>query len=181
MKLRDLIKCNNVNDGTRTLFESILVPEVAKAFKDWNSNTKDLKCVLIGGVALSYYVKPRTTTDADVLFLSSEDIPSDVIGFKRHRKGAFQHVDTHVKIEVLTPQSINMTERLAKEIYDNAKVIGGVRVATPSGLIASKLGRFKLQDQADIEELWKLGDIDMSAYNISDEWKDKLDKLVASI
>ena len=181
MKLRDLLKCNTVNNGTRSLLESILVPEVAKAFKDWNHNTKDLKCVLIGGVALSYYVKPRTTTDAVVLFLSTEDIPVEVIGFKRHCKGAFQHNVTHVEIEVLTPQSINMSEQLAKEIYDNAKVIGGVRVATQSGLIASKLGRFKLQDQADIEELWKLGDVDMSVYTMSDEWKDKLDKLVASI
>jgi hypothetical protein len=78
-----------------------------------------------------------------------------------------------------------MTEQIAKEIYYNTKVIGGVRVATPSGLIGSKLGRFKLQDQADIEELWKLGDIDididMSVYTMSDEWKAKLDKLVASI
>jgi hypothetical protein len=103
MKLRDLVKCNTSNDGTRTLLESILVPEVAKAFKDWNSNTKDLKCVLIGRVALSYYVKPRTTTDADVLFLSSEDILSEVLGFKRHHNGAFQHNVTHVEIEVLTP------------------------------------------------------------------------------
>ena len=181
MKLRDLIKCNTVNDGTRSLLESNLVPEVAKAFKDWNSNTKDLKCVLIGGVALSYYVKPRTTTDVDVLFLSSEDIPVEVIGFKRHCKGTFQHNVTHTEIEVLTPQSINMSEQLAKEIYDNAKIIDEVRIASPSGLIASKLGRFKLQDQADIEELWKLGGVDMSVYTVSDEWKDKLNKLVASI
>lgn len=181
MKIRDLLKTNSINDGNRSLIESILVPEVAKAFNDWNKEFLDLKYVIIGGIALSYYVKPRTTTDTDLLFLSPNDIPDSVIGFKRHRNGAFQHNKTHVEIEVLTPQSINLPEILAKEIYDNANKINGLRIASPSGLIVSKLGRFKLQDQADIEELYKLGNIDLSKYSISKEYQNRYDKLISSL
>lgn len=167
MKLRDLALCNNHNDGTRSLFESILVPEVEAAFKDWNRFAVDAKCVLIGGIALSFYVKPRMTTDADQLFMSASDIPVAVDGFKRTRPGAFMHKQTHVEIEVLTPSSINMTVALAQAVFDNAQVHDGIRVAEPSGIVAAKLGRFKLRDQADIEELLAHFEIALARYPLS--------------
>ena len=181
MKYRDLIKANTVNDGSRSLFESIMVPEVDRAFKDWIRNTADVKYVLIGGVALSYYVKPRTTTDADLLFMSPEDIPATVEGFKRTRPGAFTHKLTHVEIEVLTPQAINLPPTIAQAVYDHANVREGIRIASPSGLVATKLGRFKLQDQADIAALIDLGPIDLTPYAVPPNWQARFDQLAASL
>jgi len=182
MRLRDLFSSNFINDGSRSLFESILVPEVEKAFRTWKLNVDSSLYVLIGGVALSFYTKPRTTTDIDTLFGSSADIPKLIPNFKRHRSQAFQHNDTHVEIEVLTPENINVPKNIVDAIIKNANIIDGIRIATPSGLIVSKLGRFKLQDQADIEALVHSGgDIDLTPYDIPQEWQDRFDALLKQI
>lgn len=180
MKLRDLSKANYQNDGTRSLLESIMIPEVDKAFRDWCAENKDTKFVLLGGVALSFYVKPRNTTDADLLFLFPEDIPLYVEKFKRHRPGAFLHKQTNIEIEVLTPASINLPQEVAQAIFDTAKIENGIRIASPSGLVASKLGRFKLQDQADIDALLDFGGIDLAPFPLPPEWLEKFNSLVAN-
>lgn len=173
--LRDLIKCNTHNLGDRTLMESILVPEVGKAFQDWIDNAPN-KGVLIGGLALSYYIKPRTTTDGDFLFLTAEDIPDEVPGFKRIRKGSFQHNKTHVEIEVLSPQSINMSPELAAQIVKTAVQHGKVKIASKEGLIVTKLGRFSMRDRGDIDELMKLGPVDMSKFALSADQQKNLEQ-----
>lgn len=177
MKLRDMLKTNFVNDGTRTLLESILIPEVERAFRDWVARSKNMKYVLIGGVALSYYVKPRTTTDVDTLFPIETDIPVSVLGFKRHRPGALQHDKTHVEVEILSPGQINMPVEIAKAIYDNALIKGGVRIASPSGLVVSKLSRFSFQDQADIAALIHIDDIDLTSYHVPEQWQARFDNV----
>lgn len=177
MRLRDLFKTNFSNDGSRSLFESILIPEVEKAFKDWKRNA-GTNFVLIGGIALSFYVKPRTTTDVDILYFSKNEVPEKVLGFKRHRQGAFQHNSTHVEIEVLTPDMINMPVEVAKQILKTAQDVDGIKIASREGLIISKLKRFKLQDQADIEALLELGPTDFSSFSIPTEWQDKLNAML---
>jgi hypothetical protein len=167
MKLRDLFKCNSINDGSRSLYESILNPEVEKAMRKWEQCVP-LKGVLIGGLALAYYVKPRMTIDADFLFLSAGDIPSEVDGFKRTRPSAFMHKETHVEFEVLAPEKINMPIELAKKIIETAKKQDNVFVASREGLIASKLERFKFQDRADINALLQLGPVDLSEFPLDD-------------
>lgn len=180
MKLRDLYKTLGPNDGTRTLYESVLVPEVIQAIRDWVKQVPDMKAVLIGGLAISYYNKPRTTQDVDLLFLNGSDIPKEVKGFKRTRNHAFQHSVTHVEIEVITPEYINTDKKLVGEIYDNAKMVSGIRVATPSGIIASKLGRYSRQDQADIEELIKNNTIDLSKYTLTSDMKKRYNTFINS-
>lgn len=182
MKLRDLKKANNVNDGNRTLLESILIPEVNTAFNDWIKHS-DTNGVLIGGLALSYYVKPRYTTDIDILFMSDTDIPNKVNGFKRHRKSAFQHNKTHVEIEVLPFNAINITNDIASAIFDTAIESNGIKIASPEGLIAAKLHRGSLQDIADIGTLieYLKFNVDLSNFKLSDEllilFKDISDKV----
>jgi len=166
MQYRDIRNCNTKNNGSRTLMESILVPEVDKAIMDWKHNSQ-CNAVLIGGLALSYYIKPRYTMDVDFLFMGLEQIPNSVPGFKRHRKLAFEHNKTGVEIEVLTPNSINMSEELAHDINNTALEKDGLIIASREGLIAAKLLRYSLQDQADIAELLKLGPIDMNAFHLS--------------
>jgi hypothetical protein len=58
MTIRFLGKTRGPNDGTRTLEESTLAPELIVALKDWKAGT-DHAPLLIGGLALSYHVKPR--------------------------------------------------------------------------------------------------------------------------
>lgn len=149
---RNIEKTKSYNDGSRSLYESLLVPELIKTIEDWKLNEID-NCVLIGGGALSYYVKPRLTQDIDLLFLSEDEIPNSVNHFKKHRPHAFQHNITHVEIEVVTPSYINMRLEIAEKIFETAIISDGIKIASPSGLIVSKLNRFNRQDQADIEAI----------------------------
>ena len=166
-RLRNLKKTRDVNDGTRSINESILYPEVILAFEDFKSNHVK-NCVLIGGVALSYYVKPRTTQDIDFLFLSFEDIPPVLNKFKRHRKGAFEHKKTQVEVEVVTSSTINIPQHIAVSIFETANIIEGIKVASPAGLVASKIFRFNLRDQSDIKDLIDFTEIDLSPFNLSE-------------
>ena len=155
-------KLNRPNDGTRTLFESIAVPEVNQALQAWNKAYHS--GVLIGGCALSYYVRPRATMDVDVLFLTKDDIPRQVEGFKRTRPSAFQHNKTHVEVEVVSPELIGISGSLTKMVFDTANTSNGIKIASPEGIVALKLGRFSRQDQADIESLMQSYPIDLPAW-----------------
>ena len=88
MRLREFSKMLSHNDGTRTLFESTMSAEVVSALTDWQK-AKVHDCVLVGGLALSFYVRPRFTSDADFLFLATDNIPMFVDRFKRNRPVAF--------------------------------------------------------------------------------------------
>jgi hypothetical protein len=144
-------------NGTRTLYESIVVPEVLKALKDW-AIADVPNCVLIGGLAVSFWCKPRATSDGDFLFISENEIPNEINGFKRVRSHAFRHNKTHVEIEVLSPEFLNIPSGLGKKVIETAvKQSNSIKVASKEGLIATKLNRFSLQDRADIDELLRLG------------------------
>ena len=167
MKLRDIIKMNSLNDGSRSLFESVAIPEVAKALQDWKINYQG-RCVLIGGTATGYHAKPRATMDVDILFISSTDIPAVVSGFKRIRNGAFQHNQTHVEIEVISPQSINLPIELVQKVFETSLESDGIRVASPSGLVALKLQRMSRYDEGDIWGLIETGKVDLTDWPITD-------------
>ena len=158
------------NDGTRSLIESAMVPELATAIRDW-SRAHVADCVLIGGLALSFHGRARMTSDCDFLFLSAQSIPAEVPGFKRLRIHAFRHNATHVEFEVLDPEFLKMEPDLAYRIWSSADEVDGIRVASRIGLIASKLGRFSRQDQADIEHLLE-GQDDASLEAIFEELSD---------
>lgn len=165
------------NDGTRPLLESIVVPEVQVALQDWaKASTSG---VLIGGLALSYWGLPRYTTDVDYLFALASDIPTTISGFKRVRSHSFQHNATHV--EVLDAAYLKMDPALATKIIQDAVLTDGIRVASPSGLVASKLNRFNKYDQGDIEQLYKAGKVDLTGYPLTVEMKQKYDQLLADL
>lgn len=174
MKYRDLGKMTGPNDGTRTLLESTLVPEVARTLHDWIAGTHG-KGVLIGGVALSFYVKPRYTQDVDIMFANDGAIPAEVQGFKRMRPHAFQHGLTHVEIEMVTPELINVDPVLVAAVMASAEVHDGIRVASPSGLVAIKLGRAlgrsiaAQQDRVDIAQLIDLGRVDVAGFPLGEQ------------
>lgn len=151
----------------RTLFESIAIPEVNDALRDWCSTQK--ACALIGGCALGFYVRPRSTFDVDVLFLTDAAVPAQVPGFKRNRNHGFQHNRTHVEIDMVTPEWVEINPLLAKQVIDTAVESDGCKVASPSGLVAMKLERFSRQDQADIEQLIIHCDVDLTGFQISSQ------------
>lgn len=163
MRLRDLTKTRTINYGHRTLMESILFPEVVAALEQLRKNGWPPTAVLIGGIALSFHVKPRTTQDIDLLFLTPGSIPANMEGFRRHRSNAFEHLQTGVEVEVVSPATINVDAMLARAVFDTAIVTDGIRVASASGLVALKLQRLHALDEADIIQLIQTGLIDLTA------------------
>jgi len=156
------------NDGTRTLVESIAIPEVAKALRDFEMGVGD-NCVLVGGCALCYYTRPRMTTDIDVLFLKSADIPTTINKFKHNRLHAFEHRQTGVEVEVLTPEHINLPKDIAEKVFSTAILANGLKIASPTGLVAMKLQRLKFNDIGDIIGLIETGRVDLTGWPISEK------------
>ncbi len=168
MRLRDLTKTRTANGGNRTLMESILYPEVVAALEQLRRNGWPPTGVLIGGIPLSFHVKPRATQDIDLLFLTPEAIPAAMEGFRRLRSNAFEHLQTGVEVEVVSPATINIGMGLARAVFETAVMTNGIRVASPSGLVALKLQRLHAIDEADIVQLIQTGAIELSAFSLTD-------------
>ena len=129
-------------------------PEVKSAAKDWIAEVS-ANWVLIGGLALAFYTKPRMTSDVDVLFLSKETMPSGLEHFKRNRPGAMLHLDTHVEVETVTPESIKLPAVVASKVFSTAVTHGSYKVASLEGMLVMKLyatdtKKRELKDGADI-------------------------------
>lgn len=175
------------NDGIRSIYESIIPKEVLVALDDWkSSNTSN--CVLIGGIALSYYIKPRYTEDIDLIFLTDEDIPTNVYKFRRNRKHSFEHIKTGVEVEVITPEHINKERSLFENVFETSIESDGIKIASPLGLIALKLFRSKTneRDRVDISELCRYCyengiDIDLSNFDITKEELDTFNDIISNI
>lgn len=148
--------------------ESILYPEVVAALEQLRENGWPPNGVLIGGIALSFHVKPRTTQDIDLFFLTPDSIPTAMEGFRRHRSNAFEHLQTGVEVEVVSPATINIDLGLARAVFETAVVTNGIRVASPSGLVALKLQRRHAIDEADIVQLIQTGLTDLTAFPLTD-------------
>lgn len=155
--------------------------EVDLSFEDWISGTKDLNQVLIGGMALvNYDIDNRYTQDVYFLFLSKEDVPDNVYRFKKHRKNAFQHNKTHVEIEVLSNDTINLEQEVVDIIFKTSYDKGDFKIASPSAIVAIKLDRFNPSDERDISLLMKNYDIDISEFlpYLSDKAKSNYNSMI---
>lgn len=176
MSIRPL---NRVNDGTRTLASSIVVPEVRWAFNDWVKNC-DSQVMLIGGLAMSYYARPRATMDIDFMVLSGS-VPDQVKCFKKTRPHGFLHLETHVEVEVLTANFLKIDTALFSKLVQSSRVVDGVRIPSIEGLIVLKLQRFSLQDQADIAALLSTkATLNLGPWNLSTLDKDRIEMVASS-
>lgn len=180
-KLRNLSVANGPNDGSRSLEDSIIVPEVKHAVNVWKKSSSKSKPVLIGGLAYSYYAKPRATTDVDFLYLQENDVPESVDGMKRIRPSAFQDNKTHVEVEVLTNKTLHLPQHILNKVFKTAKDVGSVRIASPEGLIALKLYAGRAKDYGDIVELMKAVSVELSLddWHLDQPQKLKLKELVS--
>ncbi len=160
-----------INNGYRSLFESIIPNEVITSLRDWMDNCTCDNYVMIGGLAMSYYNRPRYTED--IIFISYDDIPISVNKFRKNRKHSFEHIKTGVEIETLTPVSINKDVDFFKCVFDDCIDSDGVKIASPVSLICLKLGRFNTTDKSDILFLYKYCieheiEIDFTKYKLSE-------------
>jgi len=173
--MRKLTKMRDINRGDRSLIESIMMPEVIVALRDWANSTAS--GVLIGALGLSYHCKPRYTQDIDFLLLELSDVPDAVGGFSRIGAG-FQHNRTRIAVDIFTPSSINIPRDVAEQVIGTATLSDDIRVASASGLVALKLFRSSMRDRADIVALLKTGHVDLSGWPLPPEMLPSFEALV---
>jgi len=159
-----------VNDRPRLLIESVVVPEVNLAFKDWCNNIPSGKWMVIGGLVVSAYIKPRMTMDIDILFPSEGDLPSAVEGFKRNIDHSYQHNKTHVEVEAITPTHINLPKNVYDEVFAKSVVNDGIRMPSVNGLLTLKVMSGRANDVSDIVAiLEKFQDANIEGFNVPKE------------
>ena len=134
---------------------------------------------MIGGLGLSYHVRPRFTQDIDFLFLKPADAPEAIPGFYRSTSSIFEHLQTHVQVNIVSPSSMSIPKEIAEQVILTATLSNRIRAATPSGLVALKLSRLSAHDKADIIALIKTGRVDLSGFQLPPEKLVALDALVS--
>jgi hypothetical protein len=149
--------------------------ELEKVFK---TLSEKIDGVLIGGLAVSFYAKPRMTFDADFLYMSDSDLPLSIEGFKRTRPHSFSHKGTGIEFEVLTPEYLKVSKERVKKVFDTCVLSEGFKIASPEGLIVMKLGRWNRQDQADCEKVMEATKGKLVSWKLSKEEKSKIQSIL---
>jgi len=131
---------------------------------------------LIGGLALSAWIRPRATIDIDLAVIVSEKLKwtdiASVIETRLQRKVALeigtQRTDIKKKLSFIVGQvEVDLISaegfKLAEEAIKNAVIAvvfgRGVKVVTPEYLILLKLLPLSTQDVVDIKALVKRADM----------------------
>lgn len=172
-RLRDMLP---MRAAVKSIEHVAISSEVQHALVKWIKNNRDTSGVLIGGLAMSFYAKPRYTEAVDLLFLDSSDVPGEVAGFKHHRPGAFEDKDTNVEVECTTPRSFSEVPlSILRRVVQTSIMHDGLKVASHEGLIALKLFsadgisnniRRKHKDLADITQLLAYKPTTMEAWSL---------------
>ncbi len=131
---------------------------------------------LIGGLALSAWVRPRTTRDVDLVVIISKKINwSDLISIVETRfhkkisvhkatqrtiiKEKFSFMSGHFQADIIGTKDFNLASEAIKHAVV-AEVLGKhIKVATPEYLILLKLLPLSNQDVLDIKMLAKKADM----------------------
>lgn len=116
--------------------------------------------VIIGGIAVLAWGKPRTTQDVDVVTTLSPDVLEQVIK-DLSTSGFITPKDARERLQRGLPvkfrhRTYSVDLRLASFTIDNqalqrARRIKGFSIASKEDLIVYKLARFDYQDKADIK------------------------------
>jgi hypothetical protein len=124
---------------------------------------------------MSFYRKPRTTEDVDLLFLSESNAPTEVLNFKHNSPHVFEDKKYGVEVEIFTPTLIGVPESLVKKVIDTAVEREGILVASLEGMLALKLTSAadshsrRRKDEADAFDLVSFKpDVDMSDWDLSE-------------
>ncbi len=166
--LRDMSKMRTVNDGMRTLSESIMVPAVGLSLRAWVEGQGG--GVLIGDATLGYHARPRHTEDIYVLFLREDAVPASVVGFERIGASVVRHRRTRIEVRVVTPELARTPFATAERVVATAAVSDGMPVASPSGLVALKLlGPPNMQARAGMVALIKTGRVELDGFYLPED------------
>lgn len=178
VQLRDLRRA--IRGSGRSVLQSVMIPEVEHALKRWIKQVGKGTGVLIGGLAYSYYAQPRHTEDVDFLFLSPNDYPDAVEGFKKHRTSAFEEKKTGVEIELSSAASFagKVPQTLVEKVFETAIEDSGLKLASFEGMIALKLCAGRMKDYGDVTELLKVRQPNMAGWPINREQQEQLNRLI---
>lgn len=189
---------NPYKSPIRSIYESIIPKEVTQTLNDWKHNGPK-NCVLIGGLALSFYDNPRYTEDVDFIFLTKDDIPHNVNNFSKPRAHAFRHRRTGVEVETLDSDFLKIPEEIVDIIFDTCIESDGIKIASPMAIIYMKMPRYmsgknstdgyqqkkSITDHSDIVNLITYCrenniELDLSPFSPSEEMVKAFDEIVSS-
>ncbi len=176
-------------NSEKPIHSAIFNDDVKKAFIDLTSLLKSKNYSVVGGISVGKYNQPRSTVDIDIITINENEI--EVIAeelkskFKHIRKHAFEHKNTGVEVETLTPEFLKVNSSLIKKAIENSIEDNGINVVTPKYLLALKLIRASdskniksLQDQFDIANLIKsYGFFDLNDLDLNKEHLELYNKL----
>ena len=168
MKLRNISKMNHPNDGNRSLFESILSHEVIETLTDWNTNFQG-EYILMGDLALSYYIKPRFSDEIEILLIEESKSSQIIDGFEQINEYLFRHIKTSITLKLVTNKLLKLPEEIYLKVIETVQLSDKIKIASPFGIVIFKIESFNLQDKADIGSLLKLNFIDLNDFEILKE------------
>lgn len=123
----------------RTVREAVIVDEVRRALKAWRSATVTLDAVLIGGLALAFYSRPRFVDEIQFIYVHSAAVPVTVTGFRRLDDWSFAHEDTGIVLMVSTPMPSVRCSAISAKVLETAVERDRLRLASLEGMIAPAL------------------------------------------
>lgn len=169
----------------KDLLSVVFSPEMKSALVDLAGILKSTDAVIIGGLLLGVYARPRTTWGIDVMILSDNEIDNIAWKlaaqfFKRTSTHLFTHKKTGVLVEFVTPEHVKISPILVKHIISTAHIDKGtgLKITSKEGTAAAKLQRGILRDQSDIVEIAKAqGPLNLTGWPITAEQQKEVERL----
>ena len=140
-----------------------MMEEIAKAIPDSHKQTP-VKAYLTGGGAVHYYCNSRVSDDVDLIMQYTVKIPEDLFVVWLNEEGTLEQVHYDY--------TYNSTFGLFHEDYEDRAVHMvtiddkfEIYLLSPEDLIISKLIRFAQNDEEDIQNIIKAGNVNKNLLN----------------
>jgi hypothetical protein len=134
---------------------------------------------IIGGLALSAWIKPRATRDIDLIVSCSADFENGDLKYlvesrlgkttvshimKKNEpiKEMFSFTENHLEVDIIAAQGFPLAEEAIEKAVTIEALGQTIKVATPEYLIALKLIPFEDQDRLDIRRLLEVADLQIT-------------------
>jgi hypothetical protein len=157
--LDDYFKCK-VYEGDSGYIDSDV------AFKILRQNNTIQNAVLIGGLVLVDGTIEKVLPGSDFIFLveNEESIPVSIKDLDNIKHGFFIRESSNIEINFVTANKINISQEFADLIFKTSYIKDNFKIASPSAIVALKLGRFLDRDEKDIVNLIQNYEVDISIY-----------------
>lgn len=145
-KLRKIGKMNHYNDGSRSLFESIVNYDVLLALRQLIARNDVTDTLLIGGLAVSYHAKPRFSNDIDILVLDKRNRQ-----YKYFKNNLYKR--KNITLDVYDIGDLGITQEHFNFLKQTEIFSNGMPIPSPTGLMSLYLKNFTLKNKVDAEML----------------------------